>query len=156
MTLELAKQQDFTSIWLTQILIQVISKILASHTLQGNFATEIVTSLKIKANSMKPSAFLPQRNKCLVECELTSEVKATSENVMDLLILVRLRARLQSLALVICFPWWTSQAFASTWTQSLPQSVLMMSLSQLLARSFSTLLPLSTILIGYVGLKMLA
>ncbi len=32
---------------------------------------------------MEPSAFLPQRNKVLVEQELSSEVKATTENVMD-------------------------------------------------------------------------
>jgi hypothetical protein len=32
---------------------------------------------------VEPSAFLPQRNKILVEQELLSEVKATSENVMD-------------------------------------------------------------------------
>ena len=51
--------------------------------LQENFATKKVTSLKLKANSVKPSAFLPQRNKVLVEGELSSEVKATTENVMD-------------------------------------------------------------------------
>ncbi len=61
MTLELARQQDFTSIGSTQILIQVMSKILASHILQGNFATEKVTSLEIEVNSVEPSAFLPQR-----------------------------------------------------------------------------------------------
>jgi hypothetical protein len=83
MTLELAKQQDFTSIRLTQILTWVMSKILASHKLQGNFATEKVTSLEIKANSVKLSAFLPQRNKVLVKQEPLREVKATSENVMD-------------------------------------------------------------------------
>ncbi len=83
MTLELAKHQDFTSIQSTQILIQVMSKILASHMLQGNFATEKVTSLKLEANSVEPSAFLLQRNKVLVKQELSSEVKATSENVMD-------------------------------------------------------------------------
>jgi hypothetical protein len=60
-----------------------MSKKLASCMLQGKFATEKVTSLKIKANLIEPSAFLPQRNKCLVKCELTSEIKATSENVMD-------------------------------------------------------------------------
>ncbi len=58
MTLELAKPQDFTSIQSTQILIWVMSKILASHMLQGNFATKKVTSLKLKANSVEPSAFL--------------------------------------------------------------------------------------------------
>ncbi len=67
MTLELAKQQDFTSIRLTQILIQVMSTILASHMLEGKFASEKVTSLKIKAYSVEPSAFLPQRNKVLVK-----------------------------------------------------------------------------------------
>jgi hypothetical protein len=60
-----------------------MSKILASHMLQGNFATEKVTSLKIEANSVGPSAFLPQRNKVLVKQELLSKVKATSKNVMD-------------------------------------------------------------------------
>jgi hypothetical protein len=65
MTLELAKHQDFTSIRSTQILIRVVSKILASHMLQGNFATKKVTSLKIEANSVEPSAFLPQKNKFL-------------------------------------------------------------------------------------------
>jgi hypothetical protein len=83
MKLELAKHQDFTSIQLTQILIRVMSKILASHMLQGNFATEKVTSLKLKANSVEPSAFLSQRNKVFVKQELSSKVKATSENVMD-------------------------------------------------------------------------
>jgi hypothetical protein len=83
MTLELAKHQDFTSIQLNQISIQVMSKILASHMLQGNFATEKVTSLEIEANSVEPSAFLPQRKKVLVKRELLSKVKSTSENAMD-------------------------------------------------------------------------
>ncbi len=60
-----------------------MSKILASHMLQGNFATKKVTSLKLEANSVEPSAFLPQRNKVLVKRELLSEIKATSKNVMD-------------------------------------------------------------------------
>ncbi len=60
-----------------------MSKILASHMLQGNFVTEKVTSLKLEANSVVPSAFLPQRNKALVKQELLSKVKATSKNIMD-------------------------------------------------------------------------
>jgi hypothetical protein len=67
MTLELGKHQDFTSIRSAQILIWVMSKILASHMLKGNFATKKVTSLKLEANSVEPSAFLPQRNKVLVK-----------------------------------------------------------------------------------------
>jgi hypothetical protein len=51
--------------------------------IQGNFATKKVTSLELKANSVEPSAFLPQRNKVLIERDLLSEVKATSENIMD-------------------------------------------------------------------------
>jgi hypothetical protein len=83
MTLELAKHQDFTSIQSSQILNQVMSKILASHMLQENLATKKVTSLKLEANSLEPSAFLPQRNQVLVKQELSNEVKATTENVMD-------------------------------------------------------------------------
>jgi hypothetical protein len=83
MTLELPKHQNFTSIRLTQILIQVMSKILVSHMLQRNFATKKVTSLELEVNSVELSTFLPQRNKVLVKQELLSEVKATSENVMD-------------------------------------------------------------------------
>jgi hypothetical protein len=60
-----------------------MSRILASHMLQGDFGTEKVTSLKLEANSVEPSAFLPQRNKVLVKQELASKVKATSENIMD-------------------------------------------------------------------------
>jgi hypothetical protein len=56
-----------------------MSKILTSHMLQGNFATEKVNSLKIEANSVEPSAFLPKRNKVLKQ-ELSSKVKATSES----------------------------------------------------------------------------
>ncbi len=67
MTLELAKHQDFTSIRLTQILIRVMSKILTSYMLQGNFVTKKVTSLELEANLVEPSAFLPQRNKVLVK-----------------------------------------------------------------------------------------
>ncbi len=51
--------------------------------LQGNFATEKVASLKNKADSVEPSAFFPQGNKPLVKQELTSKVKATSENITD-------------------------------------------------------------------------
>jgi hypothetical protein len=83
MTLELAKHQDFTSIQSTQFLIRVMSKILASHMLQGNFTTKKVTSLELEANSVEPSTFLSQKNKVLVEQELLNEVKATTENVMD-------------------------------------------------------------------------
>jgi hypothetical protein len=55
MPLEVAKQQDYTNICSSLILIRVIYKALASQILQGNFATEKVTSLKLEANSVEPS-----------------------------------------------------------------------------------------------------
>jgi hypothetical protein len=67
MTLELAKQQDYMNICSLLVSIRVIAKALASQILQGNFATEKVTSLKLEANSVEPSIFLPQRNKCLID-----------------------------------------------------------------------------------------
>ncbi len=61
--------------------------------LQGNFATKKVISLKLEANSVEPSAFLTQRNKVLVKRELSSEVKATTENVMDFAISHKTKGR---------------------------------------------------------------
>jgi hypothetical protein len=55
MTLKVAKQQDYTNIHSSLISIQVISKALASQILQGNFAPEKVTSLKLEANSVETS-----------------------------------------------------------------------------------------------------
>ena len=83
MTLEFAKQQDYINICPSLVSIRVISKALASQILQGNFATEKVTSLELEANSVEPSVFLPQKNKCLIHHELINEMKATSDNVMD-------------------------------------------------------------------------
>ncbi len=84
MTLDLAKQQDYINICSSQVSIQVMLKVLASHILEENFATEKVTSLELKANSIEPSAFLPQKNACLVEHEKNNKVKVTLENVVDL------------------------------------------------------------------------
>jgi hypothetical protein len=83
MTLKFAKQQDNTNIRSSIVSIRVIPKVLASQIIQGNFATEKVTSLKLEANSVKPSVFLPQRNKCLIDRELINKMKATSKNIMD-------------------------------------------------------------------------
>jgi hypothetical protein len=65
MTLELAKQQDYRHIRSSLVSVRVVSKALASQILQGNFATKKVTSLELEANSVKPSVFLPQRNKLM-------------------------------------------------------------------------------------------
>jgi hypothetical protein len=81
MTLDLAKQQDYTNIQLSQVSTWVMSKVLATHVYQGNFATEKVTNLELEANLIKPSAFLSQKNAFLVEGKRKSEVKATMENM---------------------------------------------------------------------------
>jgi hypothetical protein len=151
MTLELARQQDFISIQLAQISIWVMSKILTSHMLQGNFATKKVTSLEIKADSVEPSAFLLQRNKVLVKQELLSGSKLHLRMSWTLPTLTRPRERLQLLELVLCTPWWTSPVFASRRTRSSPPSAPTMSPSRSSIKSFSTLLPWSTIQTGYVG-----
>ena len=83
MTLEVAKQQDYTNIHVLLVSIRVISEAHASQILQGNFATEKVTSLELEANSVEPSIFLPQRNACLINYKLINEMKATLENIMD-------------------------------------------------------------------------
>jgi hypothetical protein len=57
MTLEFAKQQDYTNFRLLLVSIRVIPKALVSQIIQGNFATKKVTSLKLEANSVEPSVF---------------------------------------------------------------------------------------------------
>jgi hypothetical protein len=85
MTINEAKAQDWTSIRSSQITIKLLSKALASHMLQGNFATEKVTSLEHETEKIEPSVFLPQKNKSLVDRESTTENRATNENIMDII-----------------------------------------------------------------------
>jgi hypothetical protein len=85
MTINEAKAQDWMSIRSSQISIKLLSKALASQMLQGNFATEKVTSLKHETKKVEPSAFLSQRNKCLINRESTTKNRATNENVMDII-----------------------------------------------------------------------
>jgi hypothetical protein len=73
MTINKAKAQDWTNIQSSQISIKLLSKALASHMLQRNIATEKVTSLKNKTETVEPPTFLPQRNKCLVDRESSTK-----------------------------------------------------------------------------------
>jgi hypothetical protein len=95
LTLDLAKEKDYTNICSLQVSIQVMSKVLASHMLQENFAMVKNTRLELEAYSIEPSAFLPQKNACLVEHEKDNKVKAT----LDFSYLTRQKERPQSLAL---------------------------------------------------------
>ncbi len=73
MTINEAKVQDWMSTHSSQISIKLISKALASHMLQGIFATKKVTSLEHATEKVEPSAFLLQRNKCLIDCKTTTK-----------------------------------------------------------------------------------
>ena len=59
------------------------SKAMVSHLLLGNLATSGVTNAHNKANSVDPSAFLPQRNLTLVEEQQTKDRNSRSELGMD-------------------------------------------------------------------------
>ncbi len=65
----------------------MVGKTLSAHMLSGNFATNSVTTLNNKANSIDPYAFLPQMDMCMVEQEhiryMISKTKK-SMNVLDM------------------------------------------------------------------------
>jgi hypothetical protein len=60
-------------------------KTLAVHMLSGNFATNRVTSLNNKANSINPSAFLPQGNVCMVEQQHFRDMITNTKKSVDIL-----------------------------------------------------------------------
>jgi hypothetical protein len=66
------------------ILIVFINKATSLHLLQGNLATDGVTSLNNKANSIDLSLFLPQRNPFMIDIECTNDLTARSESIMDI------------------------------------------------------------------------
>jgi hypothetical protein len=63
----------------------MIGKTIAGHLLQGNFATDRVTTLNNEANSTNTSAFLPQQNSCMVEQEHLKDMISKTKNSMDVL-----------------------------------------------------------------------
>ena len=62
-----------------------ISKAMASHLLLGNFATNGVTNAHNKANSINPSAYLPQRNLGLIKLECQKDLNLCNELGMDVI-----------------------------------------------------------------------
>jgi hypothetical protein len=66
------------------ISIVFINKATALHLLQGNLATDGVTSLNNEANSIDLSLFLPQRNPSMINRECSNNLSACSENNMDI------------------------------------------------------------------------
>ncbi len=79
-----AKELDLMNIRSCLISIVFINKATALHLLQGNLATEGVTSLNNEANSIDLSLFLPQQNASMIDRERSNNLTAHSENNMDI------------------------------------------------------------------------
>jgi hypothetical protein len=103
-----------------------MSKTLASHMLQGNLLLRRFLVSNSRPIQWSHLLFFPRGNKFLSNKSCQARSKLHLRTSCTLLTLIRPREKLQSLALVLCFPWWTSPVFASTWTQSSLLSVQMM------------------------------
>ncbi len=79
-----AIEPDLMNIRSCLILIVFINKATALHLLQGNLATDGVTSLNNKANLIDLSLFLPQRNPSMINRERSNDLTTCSENNMDI------------------------------------------------------------------------
>jgi hypothetical protein len=79
-----AKELDLMNIRSRLISIVFINKATALHLLQGNLATEGVTSFNNKANSIDLSLFLPQQITSMINSEHSNNLTAHSENNMDI------------------------------------------------------------------------
>jgi hypothetical protein len=129
-----------------------MSKVLASHMLQGNFGTEKVTSLELKANLIEPSAFLPQKNACHVEREKNNEVKATSENVMDFSDSHKTKRK----TVISCIGMMISMTNFSSLCinmNTIITTICSSSEPQPILRQYSILLISSIVPIGYIGMR---
>jgi hypothetical protein len=93
-TLLMTNEHDHLSIQSKYLSIQIVGKILAANMLSGNFATNRVTTLNNKANSIDPSAFLPQRNGCMVEQMHMHDMIANMEKSMDVLDMHKSKAKI--------------------------------------------------------------
>jgi hypothetical protein len=81
----MTKEQDHLSIRSKYLSIQMVGKTLAAHMLSGNLATDGVTTLNNEANSINPSAFLPQRNVCIVKKMHMHDMITNTEKSMDVI-----------------------------------------------------------------------
>jgi hypothetical protein len=79
-----AKELDLMNIRSRLISIVFTNKATALHLLQGNLATDGVTSLNNEANSTNLSLFLPQHNPFMINRERSNNLTACSENNMDI------------------------------------------------------------------------
>jgi hypothetical protein len=79
-----AKELDLMNIRSCLISIVFINNTTALHLLQGNLATEGVTLLNNKANSIDLSLFLPQQNTSMIDRDCSNDLTACSKNNMDI------------------------------------------------------------------------
>ncbi len=79
-----AKELDLMNIRSCLISVMFINKATALHLLQGNLATEGVTSFNNEVNSIDLSLFLPQQNTPMIDKERSNNLTACSENNMDI------------------------------------------------------------------------
>ncbi len=79
-----AKELDLMNIMSRLISMVFINKATALYLLQGNLATDGVTSLNNEANSIDLSLFLPQRNPSMIDRERSNDLTTRSENNMDI------------------------------------------------------------------------
>jgi hypothetical protein len=79
-----AKALDLMNIRSRLISIVFINKATALHLLHGNLATEGVTLLNNKANSIDLSLFPPQQNTSMIDREHSNNLTACSKNNMDI------------------------------------------------------------------------
>ncbi len=84
-TLVLTKDHDHLSIQSKYLSIQMVGDTLAPHTLSRNFVMDRVTNLNNEVNFINPSAFLPQRNLCMIEQDCLKDFISKTENSMDVL-----------------------------------------------------------------------
>ena len=84
-TFAVTKDLDPNDIRSRELSMVHVSKSLASHMLLGNFATRGITSSNNEANSVDPSAFLPQRNLAMIEAVRSADSKHRAETGMDVI-----------------------------------------------------------------------
>ncbi len=84
-TFTIARNLDPDNIGLRKMTMVHASKSLASHMLLGVFATSGVQTTNNEANSVDPSAFLPQRNTNLVDAVHRGDSTSRTETGMDVI-----------------------------------------------------------------------
>jgi hypothetical protein len=72
-------------IWSREISMVHVSKLMESHLLLGNFATNGDTNNNNKANAVNPSAFLPHRNLSSIESEHQKDQNSRNKTGMDVI-----------------------------------------------------------------------